>query len=135
NFSDERLKTINGRFTRGLDAIMQLQPLRYEYKPDNALNLLSDGEHIGFSAQAVTKIIPEAVTMDDKGYLLVNNDPIMWAMLNAVKEQQTQIADQQNRIVEQYDQILQQQEQNRKLEERLAAVEKLLTMRSSASVQ
>jgi len=87
-FSDERLKTIKGRFTPGLKALMQLQPLRYEYKPDNALGLTSSGEHIGFGAQAVQKIIPEAVSKNDRGYLLVNNDPILWTMLNAIKEQQ-----------------------------------------------
>jgi len=91
-FSDERLKDIKGRFTPGLRAVMQLQPLRYEYKRDNALNLKSEGEHVGFSAQAVQKIIPEAVSKNDKGFLLVNNDPILWTMLNAIKEQQTQIA-------------------------------------------
>ena len=91
SFSDERLKNITGRFTPGLKAVMQLQPLRYEYKPDNALGLKSSGEHIGFGAQAVQKIIPEAVSTNDKGYLLVNNDPILWTMLNAVKEQQRTI--------------------------------------------
>ena len=38
---------------------MQLQSVRYEYKPDNALGLQSS-------------------------YLLVNNDPILWSMLNAI---------------------------------------------------
>jgi hypothetical protein len=90
-FSDERLKTIRGSFTAGLDALMRLQPLRYEYKPDNSLQLKSDGEHIGFSAQAVQKVIPEAVTSTEQGYLVVNNDPILWTMLNAIKEQQAQI--------------------------------------------
>lgn len=99
SFSDERLKNINGRYTSGLKAVMQLQPLRYEYKRDNALGIKSDGQHIGFSAQAVQKIIPEAVTQNNKGYLLVNNDPILWTMLNAIKEQQAQIAQQQKQIV------------------------------------
>jgi len=90
-FSDERLKNIKGRFTSGLKAALQLQPLRYEYKRDNALNLKSEGEHVGFSAQAVQRIIPEAVSKNEKGYLLVNNDPILWTMLNAIKEQQAQI--------------------------------------------
>ncbi len=36
-FSDERLKTIKGRFSSGLNAVMQLNPVRYEYKPGNAL--------------------------------------------------------------------------------------------------
>ncbi|HWS99585.1 MAG TPA: tail fiber domain-containing protein [Pyrinomonadaceae bacterium] len=90
-FSDERLKNIKGNFNAGLKAVMQLQPLRYEYKSDNALSLKSDGEHVGFGAQAVQKIIPEAVTKTDTGYLQINNDPILWAMLNAIKEQQKEI--------------------------------------------
>jgi len=90
-FSDERLKNIKGRFDLGLKAVMQLQPLRYEYKPDNALNLKSDGEHIGFGAQALQKVIPEAVTRNANGYLMVNSDPIIWTMLNAIQEQQKQI--------------------------------------------
>ena len=66
---------------------MQLHPLRYEYKRDNALGIKSAGEHIGFGAQSVQKIIPEAVSKNARGYLLVNNDPILWTMLNAIKEQ------------------------------------------------
>lgn len=90
-FSDERLKNIKGHFNLGLKAVMQLQPLRYEYKPDNGLNLKSEGEHIGFGAQALQKVIPEAVTRNSNGYLMVNSDPILWTMLNAIKEQQKQI--------------------------------------------
>lgn len=90
-FSDERLKNIKGGFNSGLKAVMQLQPLRYEYKPDNALHLKSEGEHIGFGAKALQKIIPEAVVMSASGYLQVNNDPIIWTMLNAIKEQQQEI--------------------------------------------
>jgi hypothetical protein len=92
-FSDERLKSFRGKFTSGLKAVMQLQPVRYEYRADNALGIKSEGEHIGFGAQAVQKIIPEAVTKNSQGYLMVNNDPIIWTMLNAIKEQQKEIAD------------------------------------------
>src|ERR1700730_15030038 len=104
-FSDERLKTIKGHFTSGLNAVMQLQPIRYEYKPDNALGIKSRGKQIGFGAQAVEKIISEAVKTNERGYLLVNNDPIMWAMLNAIKEQQQQIGKQQKEIGKQQTQI------------------------------
>ncbi len=90
-FSDERLKKINGRYTRGLKALLQMQPLRYEYKADNALGINSKGEHIGFGAQSIEKIIPEAVSKTANGYLMVNNDPIIWTMLNAIKEQQKEI--------------------------------------------
>jgi hypothetical protein len=97
-FSDERLKTIRGQFNSGLKAVMQLQPLRYQYRRGNALNLESQVEHIGFGAQAVQKVIPEAVTSNDQGYLLVNNDPIIWTMLNAIKEQQAQIQQLQEEV-------------------------------------
>jgi hypothetical protein len=90
-FSDERLKNIKGRFNSGLKAVMQLQPIRYEYKPNNSMGITTTGEYIGFGAQQVQKIIPQAVSENDKGYLMVNNDPIVWAMLNAIKEQQQEI--------------------------------------------
>ena len=96
-------------------AVMKLQPLLYEYKADNALGIKSEGDHIGFGAQAVQKIIPEAVTKNDKGYLLVNNDPIMWTMLNAIKEQQAQIELQNKTARDQRIQIETHQRQIREL--------------------
>ena len=90
-FSDERLKNIKGSYRSGLSAVMQLNPIRYEYLKNNALGLKSDGEHIGFGAQELQKVLPEAVTRNSEGYLMVNNDPIIWTMLNAIKEQQKEI--------------------------------------------
>jgi len=90
-FSDERLKNIKGRFTAGLQTLRKLEPLRYEYKPNNALGLRGEGEYIGFSAQAVQRVLPEAVSRTVSGYLQLNNDPILWTMLNAINEQQSEI--------------------------------------------
>ena len=90
-FSDARLKTVNGGFTDGLSQIMKIQPIHYRYKPDNAMGIRDMDEHIGVVAQEVQKVIPEAVTKNSKGYLLVNNDPIIWTMLNAIKEQQEEV--------------------------------------------
>ena len=92
-FSDERLKNIKGNFNSGLNAVMQLQPIRYQYKQNNALGLKSETENVGFGAQSLQKVIPEAVTKNSNGYLMVNNDPILWTMLNAIKEQQKEIAE------------------------------------------
>src|SRR5689334_7374539 len=97
-FSDERLKNIKGSYTSGLSAVMRLQPVRYEYKRDNELSIKSEGEHIGFGAQAVQQVIPEAVTKNAEGYLMVNNDPIIWTMLNAIKEQQKEIVELKRQI-------------------------------------
>jgi hypothetical protein len=90
-FSDVRLKNIKGRYTPGLSAVMRLQPVRYQYKSNNALNLASGKEYVGFGAQDLQKVLPEAVTENANGYLQVNNDPIIWTMLNAIKEQQKEI--------------------------------------------
>jgi Chaperone of endosialidase len=95
-FSDGRLKTVNGGFTPGLSQVMKINPIHYRYKPDNAMGIRDTDEHIGVVAQDVQKVIPEAVTENSKGYMLVNNDPIIWTMLNAIKEQQREIKQQQN---------------------------------------
>jgi hypothetical protein len=94
-YSDGRLKTVNGSFGSGLDQVMQLRPIRYRYKPDNGMGIRDSDEHIGVVAQEVQRVIPEAVTENGKGYLLVNNDPIIWSMVNAIKEQQREIEQQQ----------------------------------------
>jgi hypothetical protein len=94
-FSDRRLKTLDGDFGSGLSKILKINPVRYRYKADNAMGIRDTDEHIGVVAQEIQKVIPEAVTENSKGYLLVNNDPIIWTMLNAIKEQQALIHTQQ----------------------------------------
>jgi len=90
-YSDGRLKTVAGTYDAGLDAILKLTPVRYRYKEQNAMGIKDSQEHVGFVAQEVEKVIPEAVSRNSRGYLLVNNDPILWTMLNAIKQQQAQI--------------------------------------------
>ena len=97
-FSDERLKDIKGGYTRGLSAVMGLRPVRFSYKKDNPLALQSDTEIIGFSAQALQKLVPEAVTKNANGYLVVHSDAVLWAMLNAIQEQQKEIANLKGQI-------------------------------------
>ncbi|MBI1766733.1 MAG: tail fiber domain-containing protein [Acidobacteria bacterium] len=120
-FSDERLKNIKGRFTPGLRTLLQLQPIRYEYKPDNALGLPSSGEAVGFSAQAVEKVLPEAVSRTPQGYLQLNSDPILWTMLNAIKEQQELITQQQTQLKQQQEQQQQQSAQIEQLKQLVCA--------------
>ncbi len=91
-FSDARLKTLHGSFDSGLSQILKLHPIRYRYRENNAMGIRDRDEHIGFVAQDVQRVVPEAVTENSKGYLLINNDPILWTMLNAIKEQQREIA-------------------------------------------
>jgi hypothetical protein len=97
-FSDRRLKTVEGTYVAGLEAILKLTPVRYRYKEQNAMGIKDGKEHVGFVAQEVEKVIPEAVSKNSRGYLLVNNDPILWTMLNAIKQQQAEIEGQRAQI-------------------------------------
>lgn len=85
-FSDARLKTVNGPFTRGLAEVLELQPVSYHYNDRNPAGVPNNGDHIGFVAQEIEKQIPEAISHSKKGFLMVNNDPILWTMFNAIKE-------------------------------------------------
>jgi len=91
--SDERLKNIEGSYTKGLSEILQLQPITYRYKnvgerefPEEVLNT----QNIGFSAQEIQKIFPEAVGTDDDGYLSFNMHAILVAYVNAIQELEAQ---------------------------------------------
>ena len=91
NTSDIRLKDVRGKYEHGLDAIMKLNTIRFNYKEGNPLELPSDKEIVGFIAQEVKEVIPEAVVEREDGYLELNVDPIHWALVNATQEQQEQI--------------------------------------------
>ncbi len=92
--SDERLKNINGLYTKGLSEILQLNPITYFYKNVGEREFkkeVLETEAIGFSAQQVREIFPECVGTDDDGYLNFNMHAILVAYVNAFKEQQSQI--------------------------------------------
>jgi trimeric autotransporter adhesin len=125
-FSDGRLKTVDGKYGGGLDAIMKLTPVRYRYKEQNAMGIKDGEEHVGFVAQEVEKAIPEAVTRNNSGYLLVNNDPILWTMLNAIKQQQAEIRTLTRSVHEkdaEIEKLAVKAQQLRKLQRQMAALE------------
>ncbi len=92
--SDARLKNIDGSYTKGLAEILQLNPITYHYKnvgkrqfEEKVLNT----QAVGFAAQDVQKVFPEAVGTDADGYLNLNIHPILIAQVNAIKQQQAEI--------------------------------------------
>lgn len=85
-WSDIRLKDLNGTYSRGLDDIIRLQPVKFSYKAGNTMNLPSDKEYVGFIAQDVQKIFPEAVTETPSGYLEFDMHSVNVAVINAIKE-------------------------------------------------
>jgi flagellar biosynthesis chaperone FliJ len=96
--------------------LMQLQPIRYNYKnvgERTFRNEVLNTEFVGFSAQEVQKVFPEAVGIDADGYLNLNNHAILVAYLNAIKEQQSQIKQQEATIEAQKKEL---QDMNSRLE-------------------
>lgn len=88
--SDRRLKDINGSYNRGLDNILNIDIIRFNYKKDNKLGLDTSKEYVGVIAQNLQQAIPEAVTEEKngelKGYLSINTTPVLWTIINAIKE-------------------------------------------------
>ena len=87
--SDQRLKTINGTYTKGLNEILQLNPIRFNYKNVGERTFekeVLDTEFPGFIAQEVQPIFPDAIGTDADGFLNFNIHPILIASVNAIKE-------------------------------------------------
>ena len=87
--SDARLKNVNGVYQKGLAEIVQLKPIRYNYKNTDNKNFdqrVLDKEAYGFLAQEVQPLFPEAVGIDTDGYLNFDLHPILIASINALKE-------------------------------------------------
>ncbi|MDP3402589.1 MAG: tail fiber domain-containing protein [bacterium] len=82
--SDERLKDIDGEFTRGLNDLMKINPVNYHWKASTGFDTVNS--YTGFSAQNVQSAIPEAVGTDSRGYLTLSDRPILAASVNALKE-------------------------------------------------
>lgn len=83
--SDGQLKDIHEDYTRGLSAIMGIDPKVYSWKGDS---YLADGGALnyGFIAQNIQGVMPEAVGTGSLGYLQVNNLAIQAALVNATKD-------------------------------------------------
>lgn len=84
--SDARLKTVEGKYARGLDEILKVQPVDFRYKDMPERNLSSAELRHGVVAQELAKSFPDAVTKGSDGYYSVNTDPVFWASVNAIKE-------------------------------------------------
>jgi endosialidase-like protein len=126
--SDARLKQDVASLGYGLRDLLRLRPVSFNWKdrPDR-------GRQLGLIAQEVEPVLPELVTTDKdaeqtKGLNYIGLVPVT---IKAIQEQQAQIEDQKKRIADLEEEKLQQQEQNRKLEERVAAIEALLSSKAN----
>jgi len=100
--SDRRLKKNIFESSKGLDEINQLRVTNFEYRTEDEIDISefpladnpnqvvlgkgNEGVHTGVIAQEVESILPECIEISERGAKTVKTDPIMWALVNAVKE-------------------------------------------------
>jgi hypothetical protein len=107
--SDPRLK-IYAPYLRGLDAIMGLEPIHFHWNEEgrkiSGLNANdTDAEQVGFNAENVQDVIPEAIgteTHDGVDYLNLPHGvtPIVAALVNSVQQQQSEIEELKREVME-----------------------------------
>lgn len=84
--SDARKKNIIGEYKLSLDDIMKIKTYEFTYKDD-----LNKTKRVGVIAQELQKIFPNAVTKDNKGYLMIRKEDIFFAIINSIKELNSKI--------------------------------------------
>jgi hypothetical protein len=106
--SDERIKTVLGDYAPGLEEVLQLRPITYVYKANDAppdgtsahAQAASDQtEFVGFVAQELEQIFPDMVSQRE-GYVdgqrvtdlrHVDVSSLIYALVNAVKELKAEV--------------------------------------------
>lgn len=113
NPSETELKNIGEKFPYGIEKIKQINSYYYTLKTDKTKT-----PYVGVKTLELQKIFPDAVTKAPGGYLTVRQDEMFYAMINAIKQLDT---NSQKNIKE----INRLKAKNKELELRLQKLEKL----------
>ncbi|GAB4377115.1 MAG: hypothetical protein Kow0075_05120 [Salibacteraceae bacterium] len=98
--SDIRSKQNIRSIAEGLNVLMQLRPVTFEWKPEFKEKYNDNKSfHYGFISQEVEKIIPEMITETVEvvgndtisDFKLLNSEPLIPLLVRAIQEQQAQI--------------------------------------------
>jgi len=91
--SDARIKKNVADYTVGLDRLTQVRVRTFEYRLPEEITELPEhvavnkvGVQLGVIAQEFQQVFPECVTENSTGVLSVSTDPLVWHLINAVKE-------------------------------------------------
>ena len=85
--SDARLKRNVSDYTPGLNEVLRIRPVKYQYNELSGYN--TDEEFVGVIAQEMQEVAPEMVdSFEREGseYLSVDNSAMTYMLVNAVKE-------------------------------------------------
>ncbi len=108
NFSDGRAKTNISTINNGLNTILNLRPVSYNWKNDNnnvnsrstenTQTQSTEDTQYGFIAQEFEKVLPDAVTTDENGYKLINYTAVIPHLVQSIQELQGVVAEQKTEI-------------------------------------
>jgi len=94
-YSDNRFKQNIQPIAQGLDKILQLKAVSYDWKKNvEGFKFTDQSRQIGFLAQELENVIPEIVSTDSKGFKSVDYSKLTVVLAEAIKEQQSQILQQ-----------------------------------------
>ncbi len=117
-YSDKRLKNIKGKNNDGLDKIKALKTYNYTMKTDK-----TKAPYVGVVAQELQQVIPNAVSMVKTGFLGIDKDYILSALVNSIKELSQKISNLLNPIVVLEKENAKLEAKNKALEARLIKLE------------
>jgi hypothetical protein len=96
--SDARIKKNIADFSDSLSVIEALRVRTFEYRSPEEITELPQsaainqpGAHLGVIAQEIREVLPTCVTTNSTGVLSVNTDPLVWHLVNAVKQLSAEI--------------------------------------------
>ena len=93
--SDERLKENIKPIPWALDKIQKINGVTFDWKPLTEEQKIyihgHEGSDIGVIAQEIEKVLPEVVTTRDNGFKAVKYEKIVALLIEAIKEQQSEI--------------------------------------------
>jgi hypothetical protein len=90
--SDSRFKKNIKPIEKALEKIMKMKGKTYEFKTEEFKERnFSIGSNVGFIAQELKEILPEAVKQEENGYYSVNYMEIIPVLVEGIKEQQETI--------------------------------------------
>lgn len=90
--SDSRLQQRDGNIENPSDVLNQIEAFYYNFTDDMKVTGNRDSKRrIGFSAQEIEKVLPEAVETDENGIMYMNYEVLTAFLVEAVIEQQQEI--------------------------------------------
>ncbi len=99
--SDRRFKKNIKDIKGALDLVNELRGTRYEYQDQSSklsTQKISSDPQLGFIAQEIRKIIPEAVREGEQGYLAVNYQAVIPLLTEAIKELSAEVDELQSQL-------------------------------------